>query len=169
MVGARTSYDDSSCADSYPERDGYSSWGNSCGGEDVEEALGQELVGIGEDIGQPVRGPRAIGDGYTGGHEGTAELEILDLRTVKPLDTDTIMASVARTGRVLCVGESFPWGGVTAEVVSRIASEAFALLDAPPMRLNAKDTPIPYHPNLWAAHRPTAQAIATASRKLVRM
>jgi acetoin:2,6-dichlorophenolindophenol oxidoreductase subunit beta len=100
--------------------------------------------------------------------EGT-EVEVLDLRTVKPLDTDTIIASVARTGRVLCVGEAFPWGGVTAEVVARIASEAFALLDAPPMRLNAKDTPIPYHPNLWAAHRPTAQAIATAARKLVRM
>ena len=100
--------------------------------------------------------------------EGT-EVEVLDLRTIKPLDTDTIVASVARTGRVLCVGEAFPWGGVTAEVVARIASEAFALLDAPPMRLNAKDTPIPYHPNLWAAHRPTAQAIATAARKLVRM
>ncbi len=100
--------------------------------------------------------------------EGT-EIEVLDLRTVKPLDTDTIMASVARTGRVLCVGESFPWGGVTAEVISRVASEAFSLLDAPPMRLNAKDTPIPYHPNLWAAHRPTAQSIATAARKLVRM
>lgn len=100
--------------------------------------------------------------------EGT-EVEVLDLRTVKPLDTDTIMASVARTGRVLCVGEAFPWGGVTAEVVARIASEAFALLDAPPMRLNAKDTPIPYHPNLWAAHRPTAQAIAASARKLVRM
>ncbi|HEV8544239.1 MAG TPA: alpha-ketoacid dehydrogenase subunit beta [Verrucomicrobiae bacterium] len=100
--------------------------------------------------------------------EGT-EIEVLDLRTIKPLDTDTIIASVARTGRVLCVGESFPWGGVTAEVVSRIAAEAFALLDAPPQRLNAKDTPIPYHPNLWAAHRPTAQAIANAARKLVRM
>ena len=100
--------------------------------------------------------------------EGT-EIEVLDLRTVKPLDTDTIMASVARTGRVLCVGEAFPWGGVTAEVVARIASEGFALLDAPPMRLNAKDTPIPYHPNLWAAHRPTAQAIAKEARKLVRM
>ena len=69
--------------------------------------------------------------------EGT-EIEVLDLRTVKPLDTDTIMASVARTGRVLCVGESFPWGGVTAEVVSRIASEAFALLDAPPHALERK-------------------------------
>jgi acetoin:2,6-dichlorophenolindophenol oxidoreductase subunit beta len=100
--------------------------------------------------------------------EGT-EVEVLDLRTVKPLDTDTIIASVARTGRVLCVGEAFPWGGVTAEVVARIASEAFALLDAPPMRLNAKDTPIPYHPNLWGVHRPTARTIANAARKLVRM
>jgi pyruvate/2-oxoglutarate/acetoin dehydrogenase E1 component len=100
--------------------------------------------------------------------EGT-EVEVLDLRTVKPLDTDTIMASVARTGRILCVGEAFPWGGVTAEVVARVASEGFALLDAPPMRLNAKDTPIPYHPNLWGVHRPTAQAIANSARKLVRM
>jgi pyruvate/2-oxoglutarate/acetoin dehydrogenase E1 component len=98
--------------------------------------------------------------------EGT-EVEVVDLRTVKPLDTDTIMASVARTGRLLCVGESWPWGGVTAEVVSRVASEGFNLLDAPPMRLNAKDTPVPFHPNLWAAHRPTARSIATAARKLL--
>jgi pyruvate/2-oxoglutarate/acetoin dehydrogenase E1 component len=97
------------------------------------------------------------------------EVEVLDLRTIKPLDTDTIIASVARTGRILCVGEAFPWGGVTAEVTSRVAAEAFALLDAPPMRLNAKDTPIPYHPNLWTVHRPTAQAISNAARKLVRM
>ena len=63
-----------------------------------------------------------------------AQLEVVDLRSVKPLDTDTIIASVARTGRVLCVGEAFPWGGVTAEVVARIASEAFNLLDATPQR-----------------------------------
>jgi len=99
--------------------------------------------------------------------EGT-EVEVLDLRTIKPLDTDTIIASVARTGRILCVGEAFPWGGVTAEVVARVASEGFALLDAPPMRLNAKDTPVPYHPNLWAAHRPTARSIAAAARKILR-
>jgi pyruvate dehydrogenase E1 component beta subunit/2-oxoisovalerate dehydrogenase E1 component beta subunit len=97
------------------------------------------------------------------------EVEVLDLRTIKPLDTDTVVASVARTGRLLCVGESFPWGGVTAEVIARVASEAFSLLDAPPQRLNAKDTPIPYHPNLWAAHRPTAQAIAKVARNLVRL
>jgi pyruvate dehydrogenase E1 component beta subunit/2-oxoisovalerate dehydrogenase E1 component beta subunit len=98
-----------------------------------------------------------------------AQLEVVDLRSVKPLDTDTIIASVARTGRVLCVGEAFPWGGVTAEVVARIASEAFNLLDAPPQRLNAKDTPIPFHPNLWATHRPTARSIAEAVRNLLRL
>src|SRR3974390_1292624 len=83
-----------------------------------------------------------------------AELEVVDLRSVKPLDTDTVMASVARTGRLLCVGEPLPWGGVTAEGVARGARVEFGLLDAPPKRLNAKDTPVPYHPNLWAAHRP---------------
>jgi len=100
--------------------------------------------------------------------EGT-ELEVVDLRTVKPLDTDTVMASVARTGRLLCVGEAWPWGGVTAEVIARVACEGFGLLDAPPQRLNAKDTPVPYHPNLWAVHRPTARSIAVAVRNLLRM
>ncbi len=96
------------------------------------------------------------------------EIEVVDLRTVKPLDTDTVMASVARTGRLLCVGEAFPWGGVTAEVIARVATEGFDLLDAPPQRLNAKDTPVPYHPNLWAAHRPTERSIGAAARKLLR-
>lgn len=96
------------------------------------------------------------------------QIEVVDLRSVKPLDTDTVVASVARTGRLLCVGESWPWGGVTAEVVARVAQEGFGLLDAPPQRLNAKDTPIPYHPNLWAAHRPTARRIAAAARNLLR-
>jgi pyruvate/2-oxoglutarate/acetoin dehydrogenase E1 component len=99
--------------------------------------------------------------------EGT-EIEVVDLRSIKPLDTDTVMASVARTGRLLCVGEAWPWGGVTAEVIARVASEGFGLLDAPPQRLNAKDTPVPYHPNLWKAHRPTAQSIAEAARRLLR-
>jgi len=85
------------------------------------------------------------GDGY--------EVEIIDLRTVKPLDTDTILASVARTGRLLCVGEAWPWGGVTAEVIARVTAEGFGLLDAAPQRLNAKDTPVPYYPALWGTHR----------------
>jgi pyruvate dehydrogenase E1 component beta subunit/2-oxoisovalerate dehydrogenase E1 component beta subunit len=95
------------------------------------------------------------------------EIEVVDLRSVKPLDTDTILGSVARTGRILAVGETWPWGGVTAEVLARISSEGFALLDAPPRRLNSKDTPVPYHPNLWGTHRPTAQTIASTLREML--
>ena len=97
------------------------------------------------------------------------EIEIVDLRSAKPIDTDTILASVARTGRLLCVGETFPWGGLTAEVVARVCAEGLHLLDAPPQRLNAKDTPIPYHPNLWTSHRPTASSITDALRRLLRL
>jgi pyruvate dehydrogenase E1 component beta subunit/2-oxoisovalerate dehydrogenase E1 component beta subunit len=95
------------------------------------------------------------------------DIEVVDLRSAKPIDTDTILASVARTGRILCVAESFPWGGLNAEVIARVVAEGFHLLDAPPLRLNSRDTPIPYHPNLWAAHRPTAASITTALRKLL--
>jgi pyruvate/2-oxoglutarate/acetoin dehydrogenase E1 component len=96
------------------------------------------------------------------------EIEVIDLRSIKPLDTDTVLASVARTGRVLAVGEAWPWGGVTAEVLARVATEGFNLLDAPPMRLNSKDTPVPFHPNLWGTHRPTARTISLALRELLR-
>jgi pyruvate dehydrogenase E1 component beta subunit/2-oxoisovalerate dehydrogenase E1 component beta subunit len=101
------------------------------------------------------------GDGY--------DIEVVDLRTVRPLDTDTILASVARTGRLLAVGEAWPWGGVTAEVLARVASEGFCLLDAPPQRLNAKETPVPYHPALWGTHRPTANSIASSLRHLLEL
>lgn len=95
------------------------------------------------------------------------DIEVVDLRSVKPLDTDTIIASVARTGRLLVVAEDFPWGGVTAEVISRVVADGFHLLDAPPQRLTAKDTPIPHHPNLWKAHRPTMESITSAIRHLL--
>jgi pyruvate/2-oxoglutarate/acetoin dehydrogenase E1 component len=97
------------------------------------------------------------------------EVEVVDLRSVKPLDTDTVIASVARTGRLLAIGEAFPWGGVTAEVVSRVVAEGFHLLDAPPQRLNARDTPVPYHPNLWETHRPTLESISTAIHNLLNL
>ena len=94
-------------------------------------------------------------------------IEVVDLRTVKPIDTDTILASVARTGRLLVVSEDFPWGGVAAEVVARVASEGLHLLDAPPLRLSSRDCPIPYHPDLWKAHRPHSEDIAAAVRYLI--
>ena len=97
------------------------------------------------------------------------DVEVVDLRSIKPLDTDTVLASVARTGRLLAVGEAWPWGGVTAEIVARVASEGFELLDAPPRRLNAKNTPVPFHPNLWGTHRPTAPTISRSLRELLRL
>ena len=97
------------------------------------------------------------------------EIEVVDLRTIKPLDMDTVLASVARTGRLLALGEAFPWGGVTAEIVSRVVAEGFYLLDAAPLRLNARDTPIPYHPDLWAAHRPTPESIVEKLRELLNL
>jgi pyruvate dehydrogenase E1 component beta subunit/2-oxoisovalerate dehydrogenase E1 component beta subunit len=99
--------------------------------------------------------------------EGGWEIEVVDLRSVKPLDIDTVLASVARTGRLLAVGEAFPWGGVTAEVVARVVADGFHLLDAPPQRLNSHDTPVPFHPRLWAAHRPTPESICNALRRLL--
>ena len=95
------------------------------------------------------------------------ELEVVDLRTVKPLDIDTILDSVARTARLLVVSEDFPWGGVAAEVVAQVSARGFHLLDAPPLRLSSHDTPIPAHPDLWKAHRPGAATIADAARYLI--
>jgi len=52
-------------------------------------------------------------------------------------------------------------------VVSRVVADGFHLLEAPPMRLNSRDTPVPYHPKLWAAHRPTPESICDSLRKLL--
>ena len=101
-------------------------------------------------------------------HDGY-DIEVVDLRTVRPIDTDTILASVARTGRLLVVSEAWPWGGVAAEVIARVAAEGFGLLDAPPQRLNARETPVPYHPALWGTHRPTASSVVNSLRQLLEL
>jgi pyruvate dehydrogenase E1 component beta subunit/2-oxoisovalerate dehydrogenase E1 component beta subunit len=95
------------------------------------------------------------------------QIEVVDLRTVKPLDTETVLASVANTGRLLCVGESWPWGGVNAEVIARVANKGFHLLDSPPQRLNSRDVPIPYHPDLWRASRPSVALIVERVRQIL--
>jgi pyruvate/2-oxoglutarate/acetoin dehydrogenase E1 component len=95
------------------------------------------------------------------------EAEVLDLRCLRPLDTEAILESVARTGRVVVVSEAYPYAGVPAEVVALICEKGFASLDAPPARLCAMDTPVPFHPDLFAAHHPDAERIAELVRDTV--
>jgi pyruvate dehydrogenase E1 component beta subunit/2-oxoisovalerate dehydrogenase E1 component beta subunit len=100
--------------------------------------------------------------------EHGVSVEVVDLRCVRPLDTVTILESVAKTGRVVMATEAWPFGGITAEVLSLISSEAFHYLDAPPRRICAQDTPIPVQPDLYAAHRPHAADIVEAVLETVR-
>jgi pyruvate/2-oxoglutarate/acetoin dehydrogenase E1 component len=94
--------------------------------------------------------------------------EVVDLRCVRPLDEETILASLSRTGRVIIASEGFPFGGVTAEVAALCAEKGFQYLDAPPVRLASRDTPIPFHPELFAAHHPDDQVIVQAALELAK-
>jgi pyruvate dehydrogenase E1 component beta subunit/2-oxoisovalerate dehydrogenase E1 component beta subunit len=101
-------------------------------------------------------------------HQHGVAVEVVDLRCVRPLDSQTILESVAKTGRVVMATEAWPFGGIAAEVLAQIATEAFHLLDAPPRRICAQDTPIPVQPDLYAAHRPHAEDIVEAVLDTVR-
>ena len=90
------------------------------------------------------------------------DVEVLDLRCLRPLDTQAILASVARTNRVVMVTEAFPFGGIAAEVLALVTTEGFQDLDAPPRRLCAEDAPVPYHPDLFNAHRPDVARVVQA-------
>jgi len=94
-------------------------------------------------------------------------IEVLDPRTVSPLDTAAILASVRKTGRLLVVDESFGPCGLASEVAAQVADAGFDDLDAPIRRLYGEFAPTPYSPTLEAAMIPTAAAIATAIRELV--
>ena len=94
------------------------------------------------------------------------EVEVIDLRTLKPLDLDTVLASVARTSRALVVHAANRLGGIGAEIAATIADECFTHLDAPVKRLGGLDVPVPFSPPLEDAYRPSAATIATACRDL---
>jgi len=93
-------------------------------------------------------------------------VELIDPRTIAPLDIDTIAGSVARTGRLLIVDESFAPCGIGAEIAAQVADGGFDDLDAPIRRLNGAWTPTPYSPPLEAAVVPTPGSIAQAIRDL---
>src|SRR5262249_44328797 len=95
-------------------------------------------------------------------------IEIIDPRTVAPLDLGIIRQSVAKTGRLLIVDETFGPCGLGAEIAAQVAEAGFDDLDAPIQRLNGAHTPTPYSPPLEAAVVPNTEAIAQAIRDLCR-
>jgi 2-oxoisovalerate dehydrogenase E1 component beta subunit len=94
------------------------------------------------------------------------EVEVLDLRSLLPLDRDAILQTVRKTGKALIVHEAVRTGGVGGEVAALIAEEAFESLDGPVMRLASKDTPVPHSPVLEASFQPQTGDIADAMRRL---
>ena len=94
------------------------------------------------------------------------DTEVIDLRTMQPLDFETIAVSVARTGRVVVAHEDTLFCGFGAEVAARIASDCFTDLDAPVRRIGALDTPVAYAPKLEEVILPQKDGIAQAIRDL---
>ena len=94
------------------------------------------------------------------------DLEVLDLRTVKPLDEDAILATVRKTNKVLVLTEEQLSGSVAGEVAARIGERGFAWLDGPVHRLCCPDTPVPYSPTLEEAYLPNVDKLAARVREL---
>jgi len=95
------------------------------------------------------------------------DVEVIDPRSLAPLDVDTLLESVARTGRLLIVDEDYLPCGMGAEIAAQVADRGFDDLDAPVRRLNSQHAPVPYSPTLEAAIVPTPEQIAQALRDLV--
>ncbi|MFY0989559.1 alpha-ketoacid dehydrogenase subunit beta [Halomonas sp. C05BenzN] len=95
------------------------------------------------------------------------DAEVLDLRTLRPLDDAAIMASVAKTHRVVVIDEGWRSGSLSAEIITRINEQAFFELDAPPVRVCSQEVPVPYPKHLEDAAIPQAEDIAAAVRRLL--
>lgn len=92
------------------------------------------------------------------------EAEVIDLRTLRPMDTETIIASVKKTGRAVTVEEGWQQSGVGAEIAARIMEHAFDYLDAPVARVSGKDVPMPYAANLEKLALPTVAEVVQAAK-----
>jgi pyruvate dehydrogenase E1 component subunit beta len=93
--------------------------------------------------------------------------DVLDLRTIRPLDMDAILATVAKTNRVVYVEEGWPYAGTGAQIVSMIQEEAFDDLDAPIIRVTQADIPMPYAKNLENLAKPNADRVVSAVHKVL--
>jgi pyruvate/2-oxoglutarate/acetoin dehydrogenase E1 component len=99
-------------------------------------------------------------------HEGI-EVEVIDLRSLRPLDMDTVIHSVAKTHRVLVVDEGWRTCSLAAEIIAQISEQGFYELDAPPGRVCSREVPIPYPKHLEDAALPSAERIVAAVRELL--
>lgn len=93
--------------------------------------------------------------------------EVIDLRTIRPLDHETLVKSVKKTNRLVVVDESWPFAGVSAEIAYEIQKYAFDYLDAPVTRVNAADTSLPYAPTLVDAYMPNATKVIKAVKEVM--
>ena len=91
--------------------------------------------------------------------------DLLDMRTIRPLDTASIIESLKKTNRIVIVDQSWPFASVASEVIAQVCEQAFDWLDAPPRRVNADDVPTPYAKNLEAAYLPNKDKIVRAVRR----
>ena len=94
------------------------------------------------------------------------DAEIIDLRTLRPLDTDTVIESVKKTNRIVCAEEGWGQHGVGAEISAVVTKEAFDYLDAPPERVHQEDVPLPYAANLEALSLPGVDKVVAAAKKV---
>ena len=91
--------------------------------------------------------------------------EVIDLRTIRPLDTDTVIESVKKTNRIVCAEEGWGQSGIGAEIAARVVAEAFDYLDAPPERVFQADVPLPYAANLEALSLPGTKDVVEAAKR----
>ncbi len=93
--------------------------------------------------------------------------EVVDLRSLRPLDVDTILASVRKTNRAIYLEEGWPWAGVGAQIVALLQEEAFDDLDAPVLRVTQADVPMPYARNLEQIAKPSADRVVAACHRVL--
>ena len=92
--------------------------------------------------------------------------EVIDLRTIRPMDYDTVIRSVQKTNRLVVIDEGWPFGSISAEVTYMVQKHAFDYLDAPVIRVNSADTSLGYAPTLVEAYLPNATKIIKAVKEV---
>jgi len=134
---------------------------------DVPVPLGQaRLVTSGTDVTIVTYGAM-VREAEAAAAASPASIEVVDLRSLKPLDMDTILASVRKTGRLIVVHAANRLAGLGAEIAAEVAERAFEYLDAPVRRLGGLDVPVPFSPPLEDAYRPNAAKLEAAVAELV--